>query len=733
MQFQGGKKRKTVGFLTNEIETEAVINKVGNINPTELADAIIEMRSDLLNDSESESSVSDDDSKMDSIEESIETEKNEEFLRILNDWGITSAICADIETEFKKGIPTLPAFRKKLNRRMNKKISKSKCLRIRAFMNDPIINSILKTSVKKIVNSMVPYPDANSVPKNIIFMKDMPPIPKTQKEAYNHKYADMFKQAEQEEINSHHTNGTWGLTSSSEGRKILKSKWVYDYKVDVSKGILIRFKARLVAAGYDQIAGVDFTETYAPVIRTQSLRLMLVIGYMLGLHIDQMDVSTAFLNADLSEPNYMKMAPGYQVLDGDGIPMVCQLRKSIYGLHQSAREWFNTLSGYLISKGYTAMIKDPCIFFKFDEETGKTTYVLVYVDDLLLMASDKKLILQMKEMMNTKFKMKDLGEAKHIIGLQYEKIEKDGIYVGQPEYTKTLLENYNMWNIDTRDGSIPIDTKQTPMVVNWEHDEFGSIENPIVKEKYRSLIMSLQYLAQNSRPDISFTVSYLAQYMEKPNDKDWDALMRILRYLRGTWDLGLYYHSSALPPMLHPSSDMMDEYLQTLEGFGDASHANEQGRKSRSGYCFILAGAAVSWYCKKQNVVALSSTEAEFIALSEAIKDALWYRHFFEELGWPLGTPVVVNQDNKSTIAVAMNPINHKMTKHIGTRVEFFRDHIKKNEIELIWCGTEDMIADIFTKALPGTQHMRLTSMLGLRSLSDLLGASVIQLESSEF
>jgi hypothetical protein len=175
-----------------------------------------------------------------------------------------------------------------------------------------------------------------------------------------------------------------------------------------------------------------------------------------------------------------------------------------------------------------------------------------------------------------------------------------------------------------------------------------------------------------------------------------------------------------------PVHDESKDLLRNPIGFSDASFAEETGRKSRSGYVFMIGGAAVSWFCKKQGPVALSSTEAEYYALSEAVKEAVWIRQLFNELGVPLRQPTVINEDNQSTIAIALDPVHHQRTKHIDTRVHFLRQHIKEKRVELVYCPTEDMIADIFTKALPIKQHIKLTGMLGLVSLADVKSESMV-------
>jgi hypothetical protein len=233
--------------------------------------------------------------------------------------------------------------------------------------------------------------------------------------------------------------------------------------------------------------------------------------------------------------------------------------------------------------------------------------------------------------------------------------------------------------------------------------------------------MKLSYLAQQTRADIMFAVNVLAQYQEKPTENEWSAMVHILRYLKGTWDFGLFYRKIEKQENL---SIMTNEQIfpssTDPECFADASFANEEKRKSRSGYLFFMSGAIVTWCSKKQPVISVSSTEAELYALSEAVREGIWIRRLLKELNEPLPSSTIVNQDNKSTIAIAKNPIHHQRTKHIDVKMNQLRQYLDSKDLVLKWCPTEDMIADILTKALPSSQHKRFTKLMGYVSVSDL-------------
>ena len=332
-------------------------------------------------------------------------------------------------------------------------------------------------------------------------------------------------------------------------------------------------------------------------------------------------------------------------------------------------------------------------------------YIIVYVDDLMIISNSTAFTEEVKEIFKDRFEMKDLGSAKWILGIQMERTET-GIWLGQPKYAKEILEEAEMW---VKEGSdIPITTKPSPMSTTWTHDKESKNLTDEMKTKYRSRLMKLSYLAQQTRPDIQYTVNVLAQYQQDPRDCDWNALTRLMRYLRKTWDLGLNYEKTDATMRLF------------VEGFADASYGGEEGGKSRSSFVSMLGGAAVTWCSKKQPVTSLSSTEAECYALSDAVKEAIWIRRLLKELVFDVPSATILHQDNQSTIAIATNPIHHHRVKHMLVRMGHVRENIEQKVISLVYCRTDDMIADILTKALPIMQHEKLTSLLGLRSLSSV-------------
>ena len=278
-----------------------------------------------------------------------------------------------------------------------------------------------------------------------------------------------------------------------------------------------------------------------------------------------------------------------------------------------------------------------------------------------------------------------------------------------------MLDEAGYWNQGPND-LLPASTRSNPMSLSWEHDDNGKPLSQEDSEKYRSYVMQAAWVATQTRPDIAYTVNTLAQHMQKPNESDMKALVYLFRYLRGTYDWGLVL--SCEPGNFE------------IKGFVDASYAEEIGRKSRSGYSVVVDDCVISWYSKKQTIVALSSTEAEYVALSEIAKEILWMRELCAEVGQPMIDATTIFEDNKSAIAIAHDPVHHGRVKHIQVKIHFFRDHMKKGHLKVDYVPTGDQIADLLTKPLPTAQHLKLAREMGLRSLNDLEGDVIVSFDA---
>ena len=611
--------------------------------------------------------------------------------------------------------------------------SHARSIQLRSFVNDGYMKSFLST----ISSKKIPFPNANGIPSEIIHISTLPAAPKNRAEAKKSMYWNYWEQAEKVELNKMTEMDTSEVVLRPSGRKVLFSRWVYTYKFNNADKTLKEFRARLVACGYSQVEGLDYDEVFAPVVKIQSVRILLAIAVLVGLKVRQADIQTAFLNGRLDREIYMKMPPGYEVMDNStGQSKVWLLKCTIYGLKQSPREWYAVLSKTLKSIGFSPLISDACVFSK-KQEGLLPILLMVYVDDLLIMCTDEAILDNLMGLIKQSFKTKDMGDVDKIIGMEHVRFD-NSIYVGQPSYTRKILEQSDNWTIHTSDSERPVGIKLSPMSEGWTHDDNSVLLSDEDKTAYVHQLMQLVYLASHSRPDISYATNTLSAYLQKPTNCAALALKRIMRYLRGTWDFGLHYINSNKTPILFVNdprdieAPTMTQLGLEVVGYADANYGPLPDRKSRTGWCFMLGGAVTTWSSKKQPVISLSSTEAEYYALGDGVKEALWLRELLTEIGFVQDKPTTLFQDNQSTMAIALNPIHHSHVKHMSIRSHFIRDHISKEEVKLVYCPTGDMIADIFTKALPVKQHMRLTNLMGLRSLADIRGVSCLNFYSED-
>jgi len=330
-----------------------------------------------------------------------------------------------------------------------------------------------------------------------------------------------------DELNALHVNNTWIITDLPQGKKPIGCKRVYKIKYQAN-GDIERYKARLVAKGYTQVEGIDFFETYSPVAKLTTVRLIIAISSSQNWHLHQLDVHNAFLHGDLEEEVYMSVPPG---LTSSKSNQVCKLIKSLYGLKQSSKQWFFKLSHALILKGYKQSVSDPSLFIK--NNTASFTALLVYVDDLILAGNDIEEITGIKEFLHNKIKIKDLGYLKYFLGLEISR-SQSGIHVCQRKYALDVL-------VDT--GLLASKPAATPMQRGTKlSQKLGTpLADPV---SYRRLIGKLIYLT-NTRPDISYSVQQLSQLMNTPTNLHYESSIRVLRYIKSSPALGLFFPSNS--------------------------------------------------------------------------------------------------------------------------------------------------------------------------------------------
>ena len=494
-----------------------------------------------------------------------------------------------------------------------------------------------------------------------------------------------WEKAIQTELEQLRRMGTWKLVDKPVSAVPIANKWVFTKKRN-KEGVLTKYKARLVAKGCAQRLGHDYLETHSPVVRLETIQAILAIAPTRKLHMQQMDIKGAYLNGTLKERVYMQQLEGF----ADGTSRVCLLIKTLYGLKQAGRKWNIELDTKLRRRGYTRLRSDPCAYiWRIGEEFAIIT---VWVDDLLLFATSIKLMSKMKLDIKAKWEVTDLGEPTKIVGIEIT-MGRDTIAISQTRYIESILKKEGLKRANP--VGMPLDLN-SPLKPNPEGNE-GNRSNSFAR-----LLGELQFIANATRPDIAYAVNRLASYTANPSLQHVGALKRILRYLKGTKDLGIVYKALPLEPNF-------------FYRYADASYGNGDDRRSISGYVFLAGNGAITWSSRKQVSIALSSTEAEYVALAEAAREACWLKSLYSELGLlQEDVPTLIQGDNDGSIAMARNPQFHKRSKHIAIRWHWIHDLVQEGKVFINSCCDPEQTADVLTKALPCPKHQKHTREMGL-------------------
>ena len=506
-------------------------------------------------------------------------------------------------------------------------------------------------------------------------------------EAYASPEADYWKDAVRSEMDSIMANGTWEITDRPYGCKPLGCKWVFKKKLRPD-GTIEKYKARLVAKGYDQQEEEDFFDTYSPVARLTTIRVLLSLAASHGLLVHQMDVKTAFLNGELKEEIYMQQPDGF-VIDGQE-RKVCRLIKSLYGLKQAPKQWHDKFNTTLTSVGFVVNEADKCVYYRHGG--GEGVILCLYVDDILIFGTNLKVIEEVKSFLSQNFEMKDLGVADVILNIKLLRDNEGGITLLQSHYVEKVLSRFGY------SDCTPSQTPYDPSVLIRKSK--GMAKDQL---RYSQIIGSLMYLASATRPDIAFAVSKLSRFVSKPGDVHWHAVERVMRYLKGTMNYGLHYTG----------------YPSVLEGYSDANWISDADEmKATTGYMFTLGGGAVSWKSCKQTILTRSTMEAELTALDTSGVEARWLRDLLMDL--PLvDKPVpaiLMNCDNQTVITkVKSSKDNMKSTKHIRMRLKAVRKLRNSGVIALDYVHTAKNLADPFTKGLSRVVIDNASREMGMR------------------
>ncbi|KAE8803358.1 putative polyprotein [Hordeum vulgare] len=490
--------------------------------------------------------------------------------------------------------------------------------------------------------------------------------------------------AMREELTAIDANDTWKLVEPPPGQRPIGLKWVYKLKKDPS-GSIIKYKARMVAKGYVQHAGIDFEEVFAPVARFDSVRLLTALAAHHGWEVHHMDVKSAFLNGDLAEEVFVAQPPGFELAGQER--KVFKLAKALYGLRQAPRAWNAKLDSSLLSLGFQRSDSEHGVYLR---GSGVSLLAVgLYVDDLIIAGAQPRELDIFKEEMKKLFQMSDLGRLTYYLGIEVRQTKR-GITLCQASYAQKLLEKASMAECKT--SAVPMEAK-----LKLSKDSTAPATDA---SYYRSLIGSLRYLVQ-TRPDIAYAVSYLSRFMEKPTVEHLTAPKQLMRYIAGTLTFGCVYLRGSRDP--------------SLIGYSDSDLGGDvDDCKSTTGSLFFLDKSPISWQSTKQKVVALSSCEAEYVADASTTCQGLWLARLLAEATGAGVKPPSILIDNKSAIQLSKNPVFHDRSKHIEVRYHFLRDKVEAGKVKVDHVNSGEQLADILTKSLGRVRFQELCAKIGI-------------------
>ncbi|KAL7282593.1 hypothetical protein ACG7TL_004064 [Trametes sanguinea] len=523
--------------------------------------------------------------------------------------------------------------------------------------------------------------------------------PTSYEEAMSSPEANEWHDAMIKELESIASLGSFKLTELPPGRKAIGTKWVFLKKRDTD-GNVIRYKARLVAQGYTQQPGLDFTDTYAPVAKPESIRLLCALAAQRGNVIHVVDVDSAFLNSEIPEGQeaFVRQPPGFVSKEHKGL--VWQLVKALYGLKQSGYLWYQKLKTIMLRIGFKVCRSDPCVFYRRDD-SGRLSAITSHVDDLALFCPDLTTVNSLKSEIAQNVPIKDAGEISLLLGIKVTRsLSKRTISFSHTHKIDAALEEFGFKDVKPVSSPTVLGERLSKKHAPSSPEEVAFMR----KVNYPSAVGTLMHIAVHTRPDIAKAVQNVAQFMANPGRRHWNAVKRIFQYLKGTRHYVLTFGGDG------PTSPL---------AYCDADYGNDSdSARSISGYCILLGRGCISWSAKKQTSVALSTGEAEYYAGVHCGREILWMRQFLLELGFlpSYRTPATLLRiDSTSALRMVNNPdeISNR-TKHINVAYHWIREIVQRRHITTEHVPGERNVADIFTKALPPVRHQQLTALLGV-------------------
>lgn len=563
-------------------------------------------------------------------------------------------------------------------------------------------------------------------------------IPRTFWEAVKNPNSGHFwQQAAKKEIAGWITNQSYEMVELPKEGYALNHRWLFSIKYGPD-GRLLKHKARVVVRGDNQREGIDYADTFAPVGKMPSFRLLFSKAVQEGRQIHHLDVSTAFLAAPLEEEIFMQIPPGFPDLPAEhpeelnldhkhrtgpnGRPIVIRLLRAAYGLKQAPHQWNQTFDRWAYEIGYRRTTTDHSVY---THRNG--SLMIIWVDDILILDKDEEVIGEVKSKMAQRFSITDLGQIRHYLNMNILRgTNEEGnryLFIHQEHFIDQLLKEHGMEKSTS---------KETPMATGAQYDDKSEDLSVSERSQYISIIGSLNYIVHTYRADIAYATNFFSRFSNNPKQHHMKGVKRILAYLKGTKEYGLYYEERKSEESQPADIDGFTVQWRDVPvtGFGDADFANGEDRKSISGYCFFHRGNLVSWASKKQSTVATSTVHAEYVAASLATREACWLRSFLyeidnhrEENSEPpkieeiITKPVLLYTDSQGAFAIASNPIHHQRTKHFDIHHHYIRERVALKHVSLQTCSTSQQIADIFTKPLPPKLFHTCRMRLGLRTL----------------
>jgi ribonuclease HI len=524
-------------------------------------------------------------------------------------------------------------------------------------------------------------------------VKNLPPEPTNWKEVLNHPLRNQWILGGIKELKQHQTNHTWDTVEAPENARILPATWVFKYKAN-SQGELTSCKVRLCIRGDEQRPGLDYYDTFASVVRPATFKILMAIVTLLDLECEQLDIISAYIKGKIDKPDvYMALPHGFPPRPTKQ-KLTVLLRKALYGLKQAPRLWQQELVGYLTSIGYHQLKADPCVLMHQDG-----AIIIIYVDDLILIHKDKARIASMKKELSSKYDLRDLGPISFYLGMKVTRDRKNRVmWIDQESYIQKILHAYHMETC--KPSSIPMSPAKAQLLPRQE----GEAPNNLRME-YQSLIGSLGYAANMTRADIIFATHKLCQFVSNPTDQHLSAAYQILRYLKGHQNFAIKFSAT-------------ESGLLNFHGFTDAAYAdNPDNRASTQGYAFFAAEGLISFKSSKQSDIATSSTEAEYVGMTNAAKEAIWIRKLLEELHYakPDLYPIQILGDNQPAISLTKpDRKDHSKIKHIESKYHFIRHQVENGVIHLDYIPTNHMAADGLTKALAPNKFKQFIQQIGL-------------------